>query len=105
MAAADANSNSVNSTIKGSAATRIHPTVGYVGIRPLERMPTAGEATRFEVLALTQEGSRAERMATKLEVVKRTWNRTREKGMDGRWRMVSTLEEQTVFEELPISSR
>ncbi len=77
--------------IAGSTSLIAHPSAFYLGLRPLDRLPKAGEEAQIELVAVEHDGSvRSESVAADMTVTRRTWDRVREKGMDGRWQWVST---------------
>ena len=82
--------------IAASAEVRVHPASWYAGLRAAERLPSAGEETQVEVIALAPEGKPIAGEALEVEIVRRTWDRVREKGMDGRWEYVNTPIDESI---------
>jgi hypothetical protein len=78
-------------SVASSASVMAHPGEFYLGLRPVERLPKAGIETQVELAAVNLDGEHREYPVTaKMAVTRRTWDRVREKGMDGRWKWVST---------------
>lgn len=76
----------------------VHPSASLVGIRSTQRIPEAGSETGVEVVAVdpSGEGTAAE---VQVEVVKRSYDRVRQKAVDGRWEWITSKNEETVHSE------
>ncbi|TNE88919.1 MAG: hypothetical protein EP330_12970 [Deltaproteobacteria bacterium] len=85
--------------IANNTSLMVHPAAVYGGVRPGERMPTAGESTWVEVAAVSPEGKATAGIDLAVKVVRTTWDSVREKGMDGRWRWVTNKTETEVHQE------
>ncbi|MFT5457646.1 MAG: hypothetical protein ACI9K2_004143 [Myxococcota bacterium] len=84
-------------TIAGSASVVAHPADYYLGVRPTARLPKAGKEATVEVVAVERDGTLRDYPVTADVVIsRRTWDRVREKGMDGRWQWVSTPVDEQV---------
>lgn len=85
-------------SITSSHRVTVHPAAWYAGVRPTERLPAAGEETSAFIAAVNPDGSpRSE--SVEVKVVRRTWDRVRQKGMDGRWEYVNTPVDEAVHTE------
>jgi alpha-2-macroglobulin len=82
--------------VASSAQVMVHPAPFYLGARAEKRLPTVSEATYAEVAAITPRGMALQGVEAKVEVSRRTWNRVREKGMDGTWSWVNQPEDSPV---------
>ncbi|MBX2802630.1 MAG: Ig-like domain-containing protein [Myxococcales bacterium] len=75
----------------------VHPAKYYVGVRAKERLPTAGEESTFEVVAVDFDGKARSGASLQARVIRRTWDSVRERGMDGQWRWVTTKSDEEVM--------
>lgn len=90
--------------IANRAEVLVHPGAFYVGARSKARLPTAGEATAVEVAAVEFDGTARAGIALEVEILRRTWDSVRERGMDGQWRWVTTKSDEVVSTESATSS-
>lgn len=77
-------------------AVLVHPADAYAGVRVAERLPTAGEPTSVEIVAVDHDGEALPRQDVTVQVMRRTWDRVRQKAMDGRWEYVNTPVDEEV---------
>lgn len=91
--------------ISSSSEVLVHPGAFYVGLKAGERLPRAGAETHVDVVAVDADGGPVRGVDVDLRVVRRTWNRVREKGMDGRWTWVNTRVEEEVAAETAVTGR
>lgn len=76
--------------VANRAEVLVHPAAWYVGLRPEARLPVVGRPTHVEIVGVTPDGQVHTGEEVTVQVVRRTWDRVREKGMDGRWSWVNT---------------
>jgi len=91
--------NADRQVVASSAEVLVHPAAWYAGLRATERIPSATEETAVDVIAVSPEGEVQSGQSLEVEVVRRTWDRVREKGMDGRWEYVNTPVDETLHSE------
>jgi alpha-2-macroglobulin len=85
--------------IAASTSVRVHPAAWYSGLKVAERLPSAGAETSVNVIAVDPDGTSRAGESLAIEVVRRTWDRVRQKGMDGRWEYVNTPVDEAVHAE------
>lgn len=81
--------------VAGSAEVLVHPADYYAGVRPSTGFTPAGQPVDIQAVAVSPDGEAAAR-AVEISVSRRTWDRVREKGMDGTWSWVSTEKDELV---------
>ncbi|HHO52906.1 MAG TPA: hypothetical protein ENK18_19035 [Deltaproteobacteria bacterium] len=91
--------------IANRAEVLVHPGAFYVGARSKARLPTAGEATEVEVAAVELSGAARAGVPLEVEILRRTWDSVRERGMDGQWRWVTTKSDEVVATESVTSAK
>ena len=72
-----------NQLVSNRAATVVHKSDVYVGIRSDDYAVNAGEKTDIKVVTVKPDGSKAESVSVELKLYSRKWNTTSEKGVDG----------------------
>ncbi|MEZ4236390.1 MAG: alpha-2-macroglobulin family protein [Myxococcota bacterium] len=84
-----------NQVIASASTTRVHPAAFYVGLKATDRLPQAGKAATVQVLAVSPGGEKRVE-SVEVKVSRRKWDSVRERGMDGQWRWVNTVDDTEV---------
>jgi uncharacterized protein YfaS (alpha-2-macroglobulin family) len=82
--------------IVNRAHVRVHPAAFYVGLRATTGIAKAGEPAAVHLVSVFPDGEVATGVPVDVEIVRRQWDVVRQKGMDGRWTWVSTVDDQPV---------
>lgn len=92
--------------IASRAEVLVHPAHWYIGLRPTSRLPQASKPVEIEVVGVRPDGEVQARGEVTLRALRRTWNRVREKGLDGQWRWVNQpVETEVATEALTLASQ
>jgi len=86
--------------VAGAARVMVHPADFYAAVKPSQGFTAAGQALTIHAAAVTPEGDAAKGREIEVTVARRTWDRVREKGMDGQWSWVSTEKDEVVAAEV-----
>ena len=84
--------------VANRATITAHPANLYVGLKPQHALPEAGQPCPVDVAAVDLQGQGVTGRPVDISVVRRSWNRVREKQMDGRWSWVSAEVDEPVTE-------
>ena len=82
--------------IVGRQEVMVHPGEVYLGGRAKSRLAEVGQAAEVEVAAVGLDGEAASGISMQVQVLRRTWDSVRERGMDGQWRWVTTASDTEV---------
>lgn len=77
-------------------AVDVHVAEAYVGVRAAGGLPKAGDAVTARIAAVRPDGEAKAGVPVEVEVLRRTWDVVREKGMDGTWRWVNTTDDERI---------
>lgn len=75
--------------VANRAHVRVHPAAFYLGLRATTGVAKAQESASVDLVAVDPTGAPQAGVPVELQVVRRTWDVVREKGMDGRWTWTS----------------
>ena len=74
----------------------VHPAEFYLGLKASSGVGQAGQEFGVELVAANHQGDAVSGVATEIQVVRRSWDVIRQKGMDGRYTWVSTPNDSPV---------
>jgi uncharacterized protein YfaS (alpha-2-macroglobulin family) len=82
--------------ISASHRVVVLPAAHAVGLRPTSWVAAVGEPASVEIVTVGGDGAVAPGRAVEVQVVRRSFDTVRERGMDGRWRYVTSSDDQPV---------
>ncbi len=74
----------------------VHPAEFYLGLKSASGVGQAGQELGVDLIAADPQGQAISGVTTEIEVVRRSWDVIRQKGMDGRYTWVSTPNDSPV---------
>jgi uncharacterized protein YfaS (alpha-2-macroglobulin family) len=74
----------------------VHPAEFYLGLKAASGVGQAGQEFGVDIIAADPQGQAIPKVTAEIEVVRRTWDVIRQKGMDGRYTWVSTPNDSPV---------
>lgn len=76
----------------------LHPADFYLGLKAASGVGKAGSELGVDLVAVDPQGQAVPGVTAEIQVVKRSWDVIRQKGMDGRWTWVNTANDTPVTE-------